>query len=295
MSSVEVQTPLPQTCPIDWQPAPPPTNLIFDDGEPLETNRHRIAMNVLIEAAMNALADQAHCFIGGNMFVYYSSTQKMNQDFRGPDFFVALDVDGERERQGWVVWEENGQYPNVIVELMSPSTYKIDQGEKKRLYERTFRTANYYVYNPFEPDSLEGWFLDAAQNRYRALSPNEKGWLWCETLGLWLGNWSGQINREPAKGTCNWLRFYDPEGNLIPLDEEIAKQAQEKADQAQQRADQAEQLADQAQQRAHQAEQLAGQAQQRADWAEQLANEEQQRAERLAAYLRAQGVDPDQI
>ena len=33
---------------LDWEPSMPPTDLIFDDGEPLETNRHRIAMNTLI-------------------------------------------------------------------------------------------------------------------------------------------------------------------------------------------------------------------------------------------------------
>jgi len=31
---------------------------------------------------------------------------------------VVLNVDGERERQCWVVWQENGRYPDVIVELM---------------------------------------------------------------------------------------------------------------------------------------------------------------------------------
>nr|WP_322505530.1 hypothetical protein [Chroococcidiopsis cubana] len=46
-------------------------------------------------------------------------------------FFVALDVDGSRERQGWVVWEEDGRYPDVIVELLSPSTAKVDRGVKK--------------------------------------------------------------------------------------------------------------------------------------------------------------------
>lgn len=33
---------------LEWQPPMPPTDLIFDDGEPLESNRHRIAMNLLI-------------------------------------------------------------------------------------------------------------------------------------------------------------------------------------------------------------------------------------------------------
>ena len=40
------------------------------------------------------------------MFVYYSSIEARNRDFRGPDFFAVVDVDGTRERQGWVVWEE---------------------------------------------------------------------------------------------------------------------------------------------------------------------------------------------
>jgi hypothetical protein len=34
---------LPETRAVDdWQPPMPPSDLIFDDGEPLETNRHRI-------------------------------------------------------------------------------------------------------------------------------------------------------------------------------------------------------------------------------------------------------------
>lgn len=36
----------------------PPTDLIFDDGEPLESNRHRIAMNTLIRSAELALAER---------------------------------------------------------------------------------------------------------------------------------------------------------------------------------------------------------------------------------------------
>ncbi|MEE3717458.1 hypothetical protein V2H45_11910 [Tumidithrix elongata RA019] len=31
---------LPSEVILGWEPTPPPTDLIFDDGEPLETNRH---------------------------------------------------------------------------------------------------------------------------------------------------------------------------------------------------------------------------------------------------------------
>jgi len=33
-----------------WEPPMPPLDLIFDDGEPLESNRHRIAINILIRS-----------------------------------------------------------------------------------------------------------------------------------------------------------------------------------------------------------------------------------------------------
>lgn len=215
---------------LDWQPSLPPTDLIFDDGEPLETNRHRIAMNVLINSALAAFEGRTDFFAGGNMFVYYSLNQVMNRDFKGPDFFLVLDVDGNRERQGWVVWEEDGRYPDVIVELMSPSTAKVDLSAKKELYERTFRTADYFVYDPFDPNSLQGWHLDASQ-RYQPIQPNSQGWLWCERLKLWLGTWEGSISREPPVGTCHWLRFYDQEGHLVLLPEEFSQQQLEQTQQ----------------------------------------------------------------
>lgn len=221
----------------DWQPPLPPTDLIFDDGEPLESNRHRIAMNVLIDSALWSLTQRGRTdfFVGGNMFIYYSRQQKLNENYRGPDFFAALGVDGTRERQGWVTWEEGGHYPDVIIELLSPTTATQDKGPKKAIYERTFRTPDYFIFDPFDPESLQGWRLDLGKG-YQPLAPNENGWLWSETLGLWVGPWEGVINREPATGTCTWLRFYDREGNLVPLPQEAAQQ---QAEQEHQRAEQA--------------------------------------------------------
>lgn len=204
---------------LDWEPPMPPTDLIFDDGEPLESNRHRIAMNTLIRSLQQAWTNRNDFFTGGNMFVYYSSTQAKNRDFRGPDFFAVLDVDGTKERLGWVVWEEEGRYPDVIVELMSPSTAEVDKTIKKDIYERIFKTRDYFVFNPFDVNSLAGWRLDNSL-RYQPLVQNEQGWLWCETLGFWLGLWEGTIDRE----TALWLRFYDQAGNLVPLPEEAAEE-----------------------------------------------------------------------
>ncbi len=205
----------------------PPTDLPYDDGEPLESNRHRIAMNVLIDSLHTAFAEREDYFVGGNMFLYYSQDQAINRDFRGPDFFAVLRVDGRKERKYWAIWEESGRYPDVIIELMSASTRTIDLVDKKELYANTFRTFEYFVYDPFAADSLQGWCL-GGQGAYQAQTPDERGWLWCETLGVWLGVWQGELLRE----TAPWLRFYDPAGSLILLPVEQAARERQRAEQA---------------------------------------------------------------
>jgi Uma2 family endonuclease len=252
-------TPNPVTEPEEWQPPMPPTDLVFDDGEPLESNRHRVAMNLLICSLKHHWAEREDYFIGGNMFVYYSSKQAKNRDFKGPDFFAVLDVEKDPTRLGWVVWEENGRYPDVIIELLSDSTEGQDLGEKKRLYEKVFKTKDYFVFHPLKVNSLQGWSLDS-RNGYQQIVPNQQGWLWSETFELWVGVWNGTVEDD----SNTWLRFYDKAGNVVLLPEEAQRQ---RADAEQQRADAEQQRAD----------------------------AEQQRAERLAAKLRELGEDPDHI
>ncbi len=261
---------------VDWQPPMPPTDLIFDDGEPLESNRHRIAINTLIRSLQQGWTERNDFFTGGNMFVYYSSVQARNRDFKGPDFFVTLDIDGSYPRQGWVVWEENGRYPDVIVELLSESTAEVDKGTKKELYEKVFRTRNYFIFDPFNAKSLQGWCLDSSF-KYQPLLPDSRGWLWCETLRLWLGTNYSTVDREPAL----WLRFFDEAGNLLLLPEEAARQ----------QAEAESQRAEVESQRAEVESQRAEVARQQAEVARQHAEAERLRAERLAARLRELGED----
>jgi Uma2 family endonuclease len=270
MSQVKLEQPLPTPdLEEEWTPEPPPTDLIFDDGVPLESNRHRIAMNVLIEGVHQAYQGREDYFSGGNMFVYYSSEQVRNREFRGPDFFVTLNVDGTKERQGWVVWEEAGRYPDTIIELMSPSTAKQDRGKKKDLYEQTFRTRDYFVYDPFDENSLQGWHL-GSNLCYEAIAPDHRGWLWCESLGLWVGTWEGTLTKEKAI----WLRFFDHDGNLILLSQELAEQERERAEQERERAEQERERAEQERERAERAE----------------AN-----LQELRDRLQQMGIDPDRI
>src|SRR2546421_257487 len=76
-------------------------------------------------------------------------------------------------RPYWAVWQEGGRYPNVIIELTSPSTEREDRTTKWTLYERTFRTPEYFIYD-FDTGRVEGWRLSAAL-AYEPIPANDRG------------------------------------------------------------------------------------------------------------------------
>lgn len=220
------------------------------DGEPMENEREYFQIVLLYEALEQYWHDRQDFYMGGNMFVYYSPEQaheilaeeadpaRPRQAFRGPDLFIVLDVDGSFRRQKWVVWDERGRYTDVIFEFLSPSTRRIDQTAKKTLYEQTFKTREYYWYDPFDPREFQGWRLDS-DNRYQAVTPDARGWIWSPALQLWIGRWEGMYRRDQA----TWLRFYDPEDRLVLTSGEIAEIALQQAEMTKQRAETAEQRA----------------------------------------------------
>ncbi len=75
-------------------------------------------------------------------------------------------------------------------------------------------------------------------------------------LCYWLGTWEGTIDRE----TAIWARFYDSEGNLIPLPEEAAQER-------------------------------AAAAQEQLNATQQALEAERQRSQRLAARLQEMGIE----
>jgi hypothetical protein len=42
--------------------------------------------------------------------------------YKGPDLLVVVGVDGTKRRKHWVVWDEDDRFPDLIVEITSPST-----------------------------------------------------------------------------------------------------------------------------------------------------------------------------
>lgn len=203
---------------------PTADELPCNDGEPMETPRHREQMELLIHSLKAHWIGRTNYYVAGNMFLHYDPQQR--QRFRGPDFFLVLDVDNH-ERKSWVVWREGMRFPDVIIELLSDSTRTVDMGEKKHLYEQAFRTEEYYLYDPFSYQ-LTGYHLHGA--RYEECVPNEQGRIFSPVTGLSLG----------VRGER--LRWFTEDGNLVPTPDELVLQERQRANQAEQRATEAEQL-----------------------------------------------------
>ena len=133
--------------------------LPYSDGEPLETPWQFAAIVLLKEILFWHWRDRDDFYIGGDMFVYYSLDRLRKPEFRGPDFFYVSDVARHKSRDKWVVWAEGGKYPDLVIEFLSPSMADIDRTAKKALYEKVWKTAEYFWYDP-DLGELQGWRLD---------------------------------------------------------------------------------------------------------------------------------------
>jgi Uma2 family endonuclease len=218
--------------------APLPFELVYDDGEPMENYKHVCQMILLLDLFGEAMKERGRSdfFCGGNTFVYYSIEQArgvaqevaddvpppLRKHFRGPDVFF---VDGVRGglREAWIAWEEGGRLPDLIVELLSPSTEGIDRGTKMDLYARVFRTRDYFLLNPDER-TLEGFRL--VGNKYKPIAPDRHGRVRSAVLDLDFGLWEG-IAQYPGVGPeekeAIWVRLFRPDGSLIPTSREAVE------------------------------------------------------------------------
>lgn len=238
-------------------PILPPTDLESDEPQ-LETYRHLRQLSLWLTCLEFFWADRNDFFAGGNLTIYYSESQIKTREFAGPDFFVVLNTE-RRERKSWIVWAEDGKYPNVIFEVLSDSTERIDRTTKKALYQDTFRTPEYFWFHPYKLE-FKGFRLRNRQ--YEELPPDDRGWLWSEELQLFLGVFQEQV------------RFFTPDGNLVLTPEEAANRATAQVASEQQRAE---------------AER------QRAEAAEAGLEAERQKADLLAQKLRELGVNPEDL
>ena len=228
MSEAQVQVAIEPMLTLDdmpWVDPPtlPPSDLPDSDGAPMESPWHVGSGPLLKESYGAARGPMTDYYVGVNMFVYYSWQQVRNQDFKGPDVYFVDHVDGQKPRRYWAIWDEDGRYPDVVIELLSASTEREDISTKRRIYEQTFRLKEYFCIAP-QVERILGWRL--VNDAYEALTVDERGWMWSTSLSLWIGAWHGVYILEEN----TWPRFYREDGSLVLLRAEAERERAERAE-----------------------------------------------------------------
>ncbi|MEM7555633.1 MAG: Uma2 family endonuclease [Cyanobacteria bacterium P01_A01_bin.84] len=256
---------------------PSTDELPCSDDIPVDNEDQNLLPNILLFLLASMWENRMDWYFGVDMGIYHTTGVSPKVPVV-PDGFLSLGVErrkGGKSRKSYAVWEENEIVPILTLEMVS-HTPGGEYDEKMSIYTN-LGVLYYVIYNP------EYWRRDQHQpfevyklvkGKYQ-LQIGEP--LWMPEIGLGIGRYPGEIGGVEQE----LLAWYDRQGKRYLMPDERAEQEKQRAEQEKQRAEQEKQRAEQEKQRAEQEKQRAEQ--------------EKQRADKLADYLRLQGIDPDNL
>jgi len=244
---------------------PTAEELPSSDETPVDNQLQNDIPNLLLILLASIWADRDDWYFGVDMGIYYNPDEPAIV----PDGFLSIGVKhdtGERGRLSYVLWEEQNIMPIFALEVVS-ERYNSEYEDKLADYQ-ALGILYYAIYNPLSGrrgrfknrQRLEVYRLIAG--KYELL-PIENNRVWLPEIDLALGYEQG----EHIAWQREWLYWYSASGDrYLTANERVVN---------------AEIIAAQ--------ERLAKQQMQA------IADQERQQKEKLAAYLRSIGVDPDAI
>ena len=267
MSTVKTQPrePVPAEA---FAPLPDHTQLPDKDESVMETYLElpqAVLLTTCLLPVLQRVYPDGRYALGGNSAIYWNVTDPPLKGAICPDWYLIPGVDpflveGTR-RRSYVLWKEHVP-PLIVLEFVS--------GDGTEEHDRTPELGKFWIYeNPvaagfygiFDPETGRVELYQRVGARLRPVPANEHGHFPVEDLGVALGVWRGRFQEIEQ----SWLRWFDPQGQMLPTGAELALLERQRAEQERQRAEQERQKAE----------------------------VEHQRAERLAAQLRALGVEPE--
>lgn len=245
-----------------------PTHLDLPDSDGVfvknfQEHPQSILLTDSIWPILEHLHPDGHFCVGQDSGIYWRHTDPPEKGATAPGWFYVPNVPPTPEgqvRRSYVMWNEYIA-PTIALEFVSGS------GKEERdrtpytgkfwIYEQVIRPAFYGIYE-VNLGRVEVYYL--SKGVYRRLPANQAGRYPIKPMGVELGIWNGRYQNM----VLPWLRWWNEEGGMLLTGDERAILAHQRAEQEAQRAEQEAQRAEQ----------------------------EYQRAERLAAQLRALGIDP---
>lgn len=122
-----------------------PLHFPESDGKPMaETDKHRNQMIALLNALEEYYRPDSGIYVTGNILVHYCD-EAGEWKFLAPDIIVVKGVE-KKDRGSYVIADE-GKAPDLIIELVSPSTKVEDLGNKRVIYAG-WRVKEYFLFDP---------------------------------------------------------------------------------------------------------------------------------------------------
>lgn len=259
------------SAPITSIALPDHTQLPEEDGTFVK-NFQEHPQSILLTDSIGSKLQEIHrdgqyC-IGQDSGIYWRLTEPPERGAEAPDWFYVPNVPptlNGQMRRSYVMWQEIVA-PLIVLEFVSGDGAE----ERSRTpppppnQEGARKVGKFWVYEqairvPFygiyEVRQARVEVYQLIAGRYQLLPANERGHYPIPPLGIELGIWQGRYQNTELP----WLRWWDEEGNLLLTGEERAELER-----------------------------------QQKELAIQQAELQRQRAERLAAQLRALGVEPEE-
>ena len=262
-----------------------------EDFEPMpEGDIQRRNLSYATEALKLWFEKQEKVYVSGNLFIRYE--QDLAEKRVAPDIFVVFGM-SNKDRVSYTIGEDGGKAPDFVLEVISKGTRTKDRKQNPLIY-KYLGVKEYFQYDPsskfLKPSSLNGVRLENGEYVAIASSVLADGTLslHSEVLGL-------DLHLYPNLN----FRFFDPISDQMlrsyaeaEHDREIAELERSQAElerlYEQQARREAEAIALQERLAKQEAEAIAEQER-------LIALQERHEKEKLAAYLRSLGINPNEI
>ena len=247
---------------ITWEKLP--ADFILDE-EPVENIDQPLLAAALREILEIAGFIVAGILIAPNMGICATLNDKLV--IKAPDWFYTRNVQpfpNQEIRRSYTPNLE-GEIPAIVMEFLSASPndeYSIKPSYppgKWFFYEQVLRVPIYAIFEP-AAGVLEVYQLNSSE-RYQAQQADVNGRYWVAGVGLFLGVWQGT----KAERTGYWLRWWDESGQMLLWGVEMVEREREEI----------------------------ALVQQEIAIVQQQAEQERERSQKLAAQLRAAGIEPE--
>ena len=203
---------------------PDHTQLPDDDGtfvQNFQEHPQTVLLTDTIRPVLDRIHPDGHYLIGQDCGIYWRLTDPPLRGVKCPDWCYIPNIaplpDGTF-RRSYVLWQEWVR-PVILLEIVS------GDGSEER--DRTPYQGKFWVYEHAIKSTYYGIFeaelnriemYHRVNDRFALMPANERGRYAIEEIGVELGLWHGQYLGQAVP----WMRWWDPDGNLILTGHEIA-------------------------------------------------------------------------